>query len=362
MILGERNMGKNEEQKGPEGEPFPVWYESQGEGECLTPDSKIAYNRKLQDSGSEKDIAELCTSNPNCGGYFGHWIYLDRDLKGGGQVQGGLKCMLKRIEPSPPTPSPMEQYTSLGEGKCLTWSGGDPPQKYYRSGSPKFLAQKCNDIPDCGGFTHSRRGGGILWLESRLKGEEKTNGKWRSCMVKQSATPPPTPSPLEQYTSLGKGRCRTASGDAPPQKKYYNFPSRKFIAQKCNDNPDCGGFSYDSRRGIAILWLESPLKGGGWGDCSCMVKQSATIPPTTTTPSPLEQYTSLGEGVCLTSSGGDPPKKFIPGASAKLTAQKCNERRDCGGFSHGRVGGVLWLASGLKGGGRGEGISCMVKQ
>merc|ERR1712079_447003 len=69
-------------------------------------------------------------------------------------------------KPSAPAPTGNDlKYKTLARGKCTNADATELKHKYFSRGSYKLLERKCNADPKCYGYSASRWGGGLLWME-----------------------------------------------------------------------------------------------------------------------------------------------------------------------------------------------------
>jgi len=172
----------------------------------------------------------------------------------------------------------------------------------------------------------------------------------------------PTPPGTETtFTNLGEGQCVTSSGRVPTYTYMHGAHSQ--CKPSCQKSANCHGYSL-STYGNCILWMQEGLKGGGasWGSASCYVKDKSHTAPVPA-PTPPATFADLGEGKCLTLSGGVPKHEYVHGAGSQCRPL-CQKKENCYGYSLSSYRNcLLWMQEGLKGGGAGwGGARCYVKE
>lgn len=172
-----------------------------------------------------------------------------------------------------------------------------------------------------------------------------------------------------EYTDVGSGMCLyqpprppTPTLPPPPKPKAVKVPKFAYKGQEgrkcqalCDADKECGGYSNDNVNNC-LLWLMPTLVGGGgpWGDCDCHVKDGTG-------------YKNLGPGKCLYQPPTPPtptlapppmpkvekvPKFAYKGGQGRDCRELCNADKECGGYTNDDVNNcILWLSSGLVGGG-----------
>jgi len=201
-------------------------YTNKGYGKCITANGAEPAHEFLpnvQDNGVE--ARTRCSNDPTCTGFSaatmnfkGAYLWKVGDLKAGGTAHkwNQASCYMKEVQvptlppmptlapvvlptlpPAPTlpalvTPAPAAPtggdvaYTNLGRGKCdkKKEDGNGLKHKWFGRGSESSIKAKCSKDASCFGYSASRYGGGLLWMEDGL---QKGGSSWGgcSCMVKE---------------------------------------------------------------------------------------------------------------------------------------------------------------------------------
>jgi len=113
------------------------------------------------------------------------------DIKAGGAAWGGAKCWIaqgvvengRRSLSSTWNSKPLVSwllgrssgYVNVGQGKCVTSSGGDPAHKYLHGVGEQTCRSECDADPGCWGFSVSIYGNCLHWTTNDLK---QSGGPW----------------------------------------------------------------------------------------------------------------------------------------------------------------------------------------
>jgi len=180
---------------------------------CITADGgepENDFDGDVQDNGVT--CRERCSADSSCKGFSaatvnfkGCYLWKEGNLKAGGRKHrwNVAYCYIKESAGNPegetpapaPAPKPAEppakpkpskpaatgtdvKYKDLGRGKCTNVDGTQLKHKWYGRGSESSLKAKCDKDPNCYGYSASRFGGGLLWMEDNLLGG---GASWGGC-------------------------------------------------------------------------------------------------------------------------------------------------------------------------------------
>jgi len=190
-----------------------------GFGKCVTADGEEPENdfdENVQDNGVA--CRERCSSDPSCKGFSaatrnfkGCWLWKEGNLKAGSRKdwESQAYCYVKEsagipedaapapapettkppptTQPKPSKPAPTGtdvEYEDLGSGKCKNADGTQLKHKWYADIDEKSLKDKCNKDENCYGYSKSKFGSGLLWMEGNLLGKGASWGGCK-CMAKK---------------------------------------------------------------------------------------------------------------------------------------------------------------------------------
>jgi len=181
--------------------------------------------------------------------------------------------------------------------------------------------------------------------------------------------------PVHGYYKEGKGKCVTFSG-ADPSHMYFHGIGHDQCRLKCDYEPGCWGFSV-SAWGNCLHWMQNDIKKGGasWGDAYCWIAVSVVDSSGYQGRRSLSSaqrskllvlkdrrvlrdsdaytlssgYYNVGQGKCVTNSGGDPSHSYLHGVGEQTCRSKCDEDSQCYGFSVSIYGNCLhWTTDDLQ--------------
>jgi len=192
-------------------------YANKGYGKCITAGGKEPKHKFISDI-YEVECRRRCSIDTKCLGFSaatmnfqGCYLWKEGSLRAGGSKHywNVASCYSKEASgnpdevkepapaPAPPASTPAPEaskpaptgddvkYKKLGRNKCTNADGTALKHHYYGGLNEKSLQDECNKDSACYGYSASRWGGGLLWLEGGLqKGGQSWGGC--SCMVKET--------------------------------------------------------------------------------------------------------------------------------------------------------------------------------
>jgi len=277
-------------------------------GKCMTLDAEDPKYEYFGNMGSECE--SKCDQRDDCfgysvSGYDNCLIWLQRDIMGGGEEWGGADCHIKDLHCEGNVGTEGNCYACYDgdHGKYL-WGNACHAKKFGKNeyetgvcGKEYTCITDGRDIGECpyNDYCPSKRSFEVSigaeacdsYCESwdkfmESKKDDNTQEeicdmyKTKRCRTCQDVQDycgwkKVTEEEIYTYTVSPAGKCQTLDKEDP---KYEYFGGKGSECEsKCNDRPDCFGFSisgYDN----CLIWLQRDIMGGGeeWGHADCHIK------------------------------------------------------------------------------------------
>jgi len=156
--------------------------------------------------------------------------------------------------------------------RCMTSSAQEPQHRILRNVDAARCEATCGGDPSCFGFSWSKAGMCLVWMQPDLWGGGPKAGGF-SCIIKRFAVITAPVVSSNRFIMAGPGMCKTG-WDTNPASSYLGKVPRERCRISCQNDDTCTGFSWQPS-GECAAHYEAGLRSSRstfGGNIACYVK------------------------------------------------------------------------------------------